>query len=64
MTGRKRADVCEVDPLNPLATIRDGLLVLDPDLTVQFARRSFERHISQSTKRVVQGRHNEQADRL
>jgi hypothetical protein len=34
--------VCEVDLLDPLATIRDGLLVLDPDLTVRFARRSFE----------------------
>ena len=31
----------EVDPLDLVETIREGLLVLDPDLTVQFANRSF-----------------------
>jgi PAS domain S-box-containing protein len=31
----------EVDPLDLVETIRDGLLVLDPDLTVRFANRSF-----------------------
>src|ERR1700730_1663117 len=31
----------EVDPLDLLETIREGLLVLDPDLTVRFANRSF-----------------------
>ena len=30
-----------VDPLDLVETIREGLLVLDPDLTVQFANRSF-----------------------
>jgi two-component sensor histidine kinase len=30
-----------VDPLDLLATIREGLLVLEPDLTVRFANRSF-----------------------
>ena len=33
--------MCDVDPLDPVATIRDGLLVLDPDLTVRFAHHSF-----------------------
>jgi hypothetical protein len=33
--------VCDVDPLDILATIRDGLLVRDPDLTVALAHRSF-----------------------
>jgi hypothetical protein len=33
--------VREVDPLDPVETIREGLLVLDPDLTVRFAHRSF-----------------------
>jgi len=31
----------EVDPLDLLETIREGLLVLEPDLTVRFANRSF-----------------------
>ena len=31
----------EVDPLDLVETIRKGLLVLDPDLTVRFANRSF-----------------------
>ena len=31
----------EVDPLDLLETIREGLLVIDPDLTVRFANRSF-----------------------
>jgi PAS domain S-box-containing protein len=31
----------EVDPLDLIETIREGLLVLDPDLTVRFANRSF-----------------------
>ena len=30
----------EVDPLDLVETIREGLLVLDPDLTVRFANRS------------------------
>jgi hypothetical protein len=33
--------VCEVDPLDLVDTSREGLLVLDPDLTVRFAHRSF-----------------------
>ena len=31
----------EVDPLDLVETIREGLLVLDPDLTIRFANRSF-----------------------
>jgi PAS domain S-box-containing protein len=31
----------EVDPLDLVETIREGPLVLDPDLTVRFANRSF-----------------------
>src|SRR6202030_1692381 len=31
----------EVDPTDLVETIREGLLVLDPDLTVRFANRSF-----------------------
>ena len=31
----------EIDPLDLVETIRKGLLVLDPDLTVRFAHRSF-----------------------
>jgi len=31
----------EVDPLDVLETIREGLLVLDPDLTIRFANRAF-----------------------
>jgi chemotaxis protein methyltransferase CheR len=33
--------VLEVDPLDIVDTIREGLLVLDPDLTVRFANRTF-----------------------
>jgi PAS domain S-box-containing protein len=31
----------EVDPLDLVETLRDGLLVLEPDLTVRFANRAF-----------------------
>ena len=31
----------EVDPLDIVETIREGVLVLDSDLTVRFANRSF-----------------------
>ena len=31
----------EVDPLDIVETIREGVLVLDPDLTVRFGYRSF-----------------------
>jgi PAS domain-containing protein len=31
----------EVDPLDLLETIREGLLVLEPDLTIRFANRAF-----------------------
>ena len=31
----------EVDPLDIVETIREGLLVLDPDLTIRFANRTF-----------------------
>jgi PAS domain S-box-containing protein len=33
--------VGEVDPLDLVETIREGLLVLEPDLTIRFANRSF-----------------------
>jgi hypothetical protein len=33
--------VCEVDPLDLVETIREGVLVLDPDWTVRFVPRSF-----------------------
>ena len=31
----------EVDPLDLVETIREGLLVLEPDLTIRFANRAF-----------------------
>ena len=31
----------DVDPLDLLETIREGLLVLKPDLTIRFANRAF-----------------------
>jgi PAS domain-containing protein len=33
--------VREVDPLDIVETIREGLLVFDPDLTIRFANRAF-----------------------
>jgi hypothetical protein len=39
--GAQEPAVRDVDPLDPIATIRQGLLVFDPDLTVRFAHRSF-----------------------
>ena len=39
--GAEEPAVREVDPLDLVETIREGLLVLDPDLTVRFANRSF-----------------------
>ena len=40
---RKRAEpaVCDVDPLDIAAAIREGLLVRDPDLAIGLAHRSF-----------------------
>ena len=31
----------EADPLDIVETIREGLLVLEPDLTIRFANRAF-----------------------
>jgi PAS domain-containing protein len=39
--GAQEPAMREVDPLDLVETIREGMLVLDPDLTVQFANRSF-----------------------
>jgi hypothetical protein len=33
--------VREVEPLDIVETIREGLLVLEPDLTIRFANRTF-----------------------
>jgi PAS domain S-box-containing protein len=33
--------MCEVVPLDLVETVREGLLVLEPDLTIRFANRSF-----------------------
>ena len=33
--------MCDVDPLDLVETIREGILVLKPDLTICFANRSF-----------------------
>jgi hypothetical protein len=33
--------MCDGDPLDLVATSRDGLFVLDADLTVRYAHRSF-----------------------
>ena len=38
----------DLDPLDLLATIREGLLVLEPDLTVRFANRSLWAETCQS----------------
>ena len=43
--------MCELDPLDLVETIREGLLVPDPDLTVRLAHRSFTTH-SQSPQRI------------
>src|ERR1700676_3878645 len=39
--GAREPAMNEVDPLDLVETIRDGLLVLEPDLTIRFANRSF-----------------------
>jgi len=41
ITSAQEPAVSEVDPLDLVETIREGLLVLDPDLTVRFVNRSF-----------------------
>jgi hypothetical protein len=41
LEGALESAVCEVDPLDPVATIRERLLVLDHDLTARCAHRSF-----------------------
>jgi hypothetical protein len=47
--------VCEVDPLDLVETIREGVLVLDPDRTVRFAHRSFGEFTSKDTPRDKEG---------
>jgi two-component sensor histidine kinase len=41
LSDQENAHMPDVDPLDLVATIREGLLVLGPDLTVRFANRSF-----------------------
>jgi len=43
----------EVNPLDLVETIRDGLLVLEPDLTIRFANRSFCRAFGVTPKQTV-----------
>src|SRR5271166_333674 len=43
----------EVDPLDLVETIREGLLVLEPDLTIRFASRSFCDQFSVAPKHTV-----------
>ena len=40
--GAQEPAVCDVDPLDIVATIREGLLVRDSDLTVGLVRRCFD----------------------
>ena len=47
--------VREVDPLDLVETIREGVLVLDPDRTVRFAHRSFGEFTSKDTPRDKEG---------
>jgi hypothetical protein len=47
--------VCEVDPLDLVETIREGVLVLDPDRTDRFAHRSFGEFTSRDTPRDKEG---------
>jgi hypothetical protein len=44
----------KVIPLDVVETIREGLLVLEPDLTINFANRSFCQHL-QSRHRIPSG---------
>jgi PAS domain S-box-containing protein len=46
----------EVDPLDLVETIREGLLVLDPDLTVRFANRSFGETFAVTPEDTVGGK--------
>jgi hypothetical protein len=39
--GAQEPTVCNIDPPDLAAAVRDRLHVLDPDLTVRFAHRSF-----------------------
>jgi hypothetical protein len=39
--GAQEPAMCEIDPLDLVETIGDGLLMPNPDQTVQFAHRSF-----------------------
>ena len=43
----------EIDPLDLVETIREGLLVLEPDLTIRFANRSFCRTFAVATEDTV-----------
>jgi PAS domain S-box-containing protein len=43
----------EVNPLDLVETIRDGLLVLEPDLTIRFVNRSFCRAFAVKPKQTV-----------
>ena len=43
----------EIDPLDLVETIREGLLVLEPDLTIRFANRSFCSTFAVATEETV-----------
>jgi PAS domain S-box-containing protein len=45
--------VHEIDPLDLVETIREGILVLEPDLTIGFANRSFRRMFAVAPKQTV-----------
>ena len=47
----------EVDPLDLVETVREGLLVLDADLTIRFATVSFATHL-QSHQRMQSARNS------
>ena len=47
--------MCELDPLDIVETIREGVLVRDPDLTGWIGYRSFGEFTSKDTPRDKEG---------
>ena len=56
MEGAQEPAVCEVEPLDLVETIREDLLVFEPDLTVRFVRRSFDDAFTVTPKDTPRGK--------
>jgi PAS domain-containing protein len=53
MCQRRAGALRKVNPLDLVETIREGILVLEPDLTIRFANRSFCQTFAVAPEHIV-----------